>query len=326
MTKDTVERRERLLKVCKNIINNPRRVDVDAVAAFRKAVLRYADVQNIDRGQALKIYDSEGEVGVMVREAFDVLDASNMLKELDDRQRSSSTGAAYPRNRWYLDLLRDPDDIDEDDADADADADADEVGKANHHASVVADLLVESGRFTDRPEALHHLLHKPAGQALLARMKKAAKTKESNMDSIHSIMKSGGIGPTCAAIVAKGSTSISEHELVAAATAVAHERHPGLSASAAFAKVYADQGDEGRVLREAVNVAKVSQWLAGGSTVRAKAVDIGSNSAYGELMSKAEEYRNAHPELSISQAFEKIYQARDNVELAKRERIESALR
>jgi hypothetical protein len=100
---------ERLLNVCKNIINNPQKVDADAVAAYRKAVRQYADLQRITPDN---LYQSDGEVGVAVRGAWDVIDASNVLKELDDRERSSETGAAYPRNRWYLDLLRDPDDID----------------------------------------------------------------------------------------------------------------------------------------------------------------------------------------------------------------------
>jgi hypothetical protein len=68
-----------------------------------------------------------------------------------------------------------------------------------------------------------------------------------------------------------------------------------------------------------------NEWLRGDGEQHAKA-DSGSNSAYDALMLKAEAYRNAHPELSISQAFEKIYTNRDNVELAKRERIESAPR
>jgi hypothetical protein len=50
------------------------------------------------------------------------------------------------------------------------------------------------------------------------------------------------------------------------------------------------------------------------------------DSAYAALMRKAEEYRSAHPELSVAQCFEKIYTDRANVELAKRERIESAPR
>ena len=71
-----------------------------------------------------------------------------------------------------------------------------------------------------------------------------------------------------------------------------------------------------------------NEWLRGEGSQHAKA-DRGSNSeatAYGELMVKAEEYRDAHPELSISQAFEKIYTDRANIDLAKRERMESAPR
>jgi hypothetical protein len=51
-----------------------------------------------------------------------------------------------------------------------------------------------------------------------------------------------------------------------------------------------------------------------------------ADSAYAALMRKAEEYRGAHPELSVAQCFEKIYTDRGNIELAKRERVESAPR
>jgi hypothetical protein len=43
-------------------------------------------------------------------------------------------------------------------------------------------------------------------------------------------------------------------------------------------------------------------------------------------MHKAEAYRDAHPELSVAQCFERVYSDRSNIELAKRERIESAPR
>jgi hypothetical protein len=190
-------------------------------------------------------------------------------KELDDRERSDFSGAIYPRGpAFFLDLLTPDDDLDDEDtrAEDDEDDEDDDVEKqVDHHASVVANLLVESGRFPDRPAALHHLLHKPGGQALLARLHKAAKTeKESNMDTIHAIMKSGGIAATCACIVAKGETSISEHDLVAAATAVASERHPGLSPSQAFSKIYSAATDEARVLRDAINVAKATTVISGG--------------------------------------------------------------
>jgi hypothetical protein len=52
----------------------------------------------------------------------------------------------------------------------------------------------------------------------------------------------------------------------------------------------------------------------------------GADTAYAELMLKAEAYRSSHSELSISQAFEKIYTDRANIELAKRERRENAAR
>src|ERR1700730_10070565 len=42
---------------------------------------------------------------------------------------------------------------------ADASDDPIRPSAATHHASTVADLLIESGRFPDRTEALHHLLN-----------------------------------------------------------------------------------------------------------------------------------------------------------------------
>jgi hypothetical protein len=54
--------------------------------------------------------------------------------------------------------------------------------------------------------------------------------------------------------------------------------------------------------------------------------DRSEPAAYGELMVKAEEYRAAHPELSVAQCFEKIYTDPANIEIAKRERVESAPR
>jgi ribosomal protein L20A (L18A) len=230
--------------------------------------------------------------------------------------------------------------------------------------------------------------------------------KEQPMDTLHSIMKDGGIAGTCAAIVAKGTTTITQDEIVEAVSKVAHERYPELSSAQAFAKVYSDQGAEGRVLRSAINVAKASlaetmlgpglpvtvvgnqaaqdvdnateaeaaraelmrigrkqwprsskneiferafsdprnativarlyqrptptsiypmpnEWLAGDGSQDTKA-DRSEATAYDELMRKAEEYRSAHPELSEAQAFEKVFTAPANRELAKRERIESA--
>jgi hypothetical protein len=281
--------------------------------------------------------------------------------------------------------------------------DGTEKQRVDHHASTVADLLVESGSHPDRSAALDYLMHSPRGAALLHRM---SKKETAPMDTVYDILKAGSIAGFCAAIVAKRRTSISQDELVSAVSKVAHERWPELSEAQAYAKVDADP-IEGPVLRQAVNVTKDSlaqqmlgpglpltvvggpaaqdvdnateaeqaraelmrigrqqyprrtenevfemafsdprnattvarlyqrptptsiyplpnEWLRGDGSQHAKSDR--SNSAHDALMLKAEAYRNAHPELSISQAFEKIYTNRDNVELAKRERIESAPR
>src|SRR5262245_12623531 len=59
-----------------------------------------------------------------------------------------------------------------DDAQTDGDGDPVAGGGNDHHASKVADLLVESGKHPDRQAALDHLLHTASGQALLRRMHK----------------------------------------------------------------------------------------------------------------------------------------------------------
>jgi hypothetical protein len=159
-------------------------------------------------------------------------------------------------------VLEDLDDEDERDDDDDDDDDVEK--QTDHHASVVANLLVEAGSFGSRSEALHHVLRTPAGQGLLARLRKAVyQTKESNMDTLTSIMKDGGITKTCAAVIAKGSTSFSEFQIVEAATAVAADRHPDLSPAQAFAKIFSASTDEARVLREAINVAKQPTVISG---------------------------------------------------------------
>ena len=66
---------------------------------------------------------------------------------------------------------------DEEDAERERNGDgADTEKRVDHHASTVADLLVEAKSFPHRAAALDHLLHIHRGQALLQRMHKAADT------------------------------------------------------------------------------------------------------------------------------------------------------
>jgi hypothetical protein len=245
-----VARRERLLRLCKSIIADPRIVDDDIKAQFESAVLKYVHTQYDDPTRVLKrLYHDEGELGYLLRKAADRF----INKELDDEG--------------------------DDDHERDDDGGDDDTEKrVDHHASTVADLLVEAGSFPHRAAALRHLLHKPSGQALLSRMNK--KETVPMKDTVLTIMKDGSIAGVCAAIVAKGSTTISQDDLVAAASKVAHERWPELSESQAFAKVYADP-TEGRVLRQAIDVAKASlaeTMLGPGLPVQVVGGPAGANS------------------------------------------------
>jgi hypothetical protein len=113
-------------------------------------------------------------------------------------------------------------------------------GASDHHASTVADLLVEAGSFPHRAAALQHLLHKPSGQALLQRMHKTE--KELPMDKIEplrDVVKQRGLIAVAKSIVAEQrSYGITEHEFVELATEYAKAQHPELSGAQAFAKLY----------------------------------------------------------------------------------------
>jgi hypothetical protein len=135
--------------------------------------------------------------------------------------------------------LADGDEIDRDD-------DAGTEKRVDHHASTVADLLVEAGTHPDRSAALGYLMHSPHGAALLGRMSKAeAHTTGKDhptMDKtteLRAIAKAGGIIAVAKAITDENrSYGITEHEFVELATEHAKAAHPDLTEAAAFAKLY----------------------------------------------------------------------------------------
>src|SRR5262249_4950829 len=75
-------------------------------------------------------------------------------------------------------------------------------GGNDHHASKVADLLVESGKHPDRQSALDHLLHTAQGAAMLRRLHKSEDTTTMNpTDKLRDIAKRYGIGVIAKSIV-----------------------------------------------------------------------------------------------------------------------------
>jgi hypothetical protein len=170
---------------------------------------------------------------------------------------------------------------------AKADADGDKIarddggGASDHHASTVADLLVEAGSFPHRAAALQHLLHKPSGQALLQRMSKAAEQtgKELPMDkteTLRAIAKAGGIVAVAKAIIDENrSYGITEHEFVELIGESAQAEFPSLSKAQAFSKLYTEQSERGRTLQKSVAICKampfqvdVEPLVVGGADTR----------------------------------------------------------
>jgi hypothetical protein len=207
-------------------------------------------------------------------------------------------------------------------AKAEADERGNDAGSLLDHPIVqTARLLVASGHKADIASALDHLLNTANGQALLARMHKATDqpAKEEPMDTIFSIMKDAGIAGVCAAIVAKGSTSFTQAELVEAVTKIAVERYPELTKEQAFAKVYTDQGAEGLSLREAINVAKAMPFVAdltpamvGGTA--AQALDDPAEAIAQLKQLGARKW----PTASEAQQFERALTSPENAALARR--------
>jgi hypothetical protein len=267
---------------------------------------------------------------------------------------------------------------------------------ATHHASTVADLLVESGRFPHRTAALDHLLNSSRGSALLARLHKAAdQTKEYDMrhtETLESILKDAGPVSVCKSIVARGRSPCGEHELVAALAKhaggdrafsrlfeaeesvrracqiaksaefsvfdikpvvvggpdamhdanddddsavlraheeivrIAREKFPFLPADQAFARVFEDKNYAALAAQAHQRPGPTTVYAMPRAAAYTKSDPVPNTNtlAYAELMLKAEAYRSAHPELSLAQCFAKIYTDKGNVELAKRERIESS--
>jgi hypothetical protein len=134
----------------------------------------------------------------------------------------------------------------------------------NHPIVSLARLLVASGHKADIASALDYLLNTSHGSALLHRTSTLKAEKDDppmQQDTILSIMKSGSIAGVCAAIVAKGSTSISEEEICSAVGKIAVERWPELSKEQAFSKIFTASTDEARVLQKAIEIAKAMPFV-----------------------------------------------------------------
>jgi hypothetical protein len=224
-------------------------------------------------------------------------------------------------------------------ADHDVSEDPKHAPAVEHHASKIADLLVESGRHPNRAAALDHLLHSARGAALLRRLHKQEDTSMS--DNWTSIAKDHGIVAVAKFIVEDGAHVPSEGEFTALVTEFAKKAHPSLTPDQAFSRVFSADTPEAALLRQACAACKawpapisISPTMVGGSDAfptvtrrpgssagRKTDPADGLGTAYEQLTRLAESQRRAGE--SASQAFARIYADPANRHLADAERAES---
>ena len=171
---------------------------------------------------------------------------------------------------------------------------------AGHHASVAADLLVESGEFPSRQEALRHLLTTAHGAAHLQCLRTSK--KGTAMDATIKIAK--GIAET-------GRSWLTEEELTEKIFAHAQlDRRANESPHQAFARHFSANDEQGRAFRKAVAVAKSADVRPVGSD------DAAAEKAYAKLQKLAEQYRARNSHLSPEQSFAKVFADPANKALA----------
>jgi hypothetical protein len=108
---------------------------------------------------------------------------------------------------------------------------------------------------------------------------------------------------------------------------IGREKFPYLPPAIQFARIFEDKNYAALAARaNRVRAGDVYSMANAGPPYAKSDPTPNADTAYDELMRKAEAYRDAHPELSISQCFDKIYTDPANIEIAKRERMESAPR
>jgi hypothetical protein len=190
---------------------------------------------------------------------------------------------------------------------ADARGDGDGDGNS-HHASQIADLLVESGKHPDRQAALDHLLHNPRGAAMLQRLSKSEDSTPMPVN-FSDVVKSHGIALFKHMVSEGTSFGLSEEDVVKLATEHAQRVHSGDRGDVAFAKMFSATDEAGATLRAAVEVAKNASL----QDAVAAEVERDSREAMEEL-SKIGKAR--WPNLTPAQRFARAFET--NPELAKR--------
>jgi DNA-binding ferritin-like protein len=286
--------------VAQRIVDDPRSADADLAAALKSATLKLASRYS-NPTQALKqLYSAETELGDLLRRAVAIVTKADAADDGGDDAGDRSDSLA------------------------------------DHPIALIARLLVASGGQPDIASALHHLLHKPSGQALLTRLKAADQpAKDTPMESIEklkaeraqkllAIGKAGGAVAMAKIINADNDAhGLSEEEYTQILTEHAQKLFPDKTPDGAFAKLFSDNGADGTLLRRAHAVVKLSVFdiqptqVGGIDAMNAANDDTESSEAYKQLVDMAEKMRAASATpLSSDQAFARVFENPANAKLA----------
>jgi len=167
-----------------------------------------------------------------------------------------------------------------------------------------------------------------------------AKLCESDGDVVRAcgVLKAAEFEPFNVKPVVVGGEDVNPNDPSAAVRAreqiaeIGRKKFPFLPADVQFARVFEDKNYAALAVQAHQRPGPTTIYAGPGSAAPGRGAFSkadpapSTDSAYSELMTKAQAYQTAHPDLLIAQCFEKIYCDRANIELANRERQESAAR
>jgi hypothetical protein len=250
-----------------------------------------------------------------------------VLMKRDDRPRSKPHLERYARRlRKFQEMFDSPErdrrrSFNEIVGKADDRDDSGGGGASDHHASKVADLLVEAGSHPDRASALSHLLHSPQGQALLARMHKKddppMTSTSTHAEFVRDVVKQFGVVALAKSMVQdQKSYGLDEHQFTQLATEHAQRVYSNDRPDSAFSKLYESEES----VRRACQVAKAQTldvMVVGGPDATHEAINNTEQSeAYRQLVDMAEKLRAESPFLSADQAFARVFENPANGKLS----------
>jgi hypothetical protein len=326
------KRYQRVRSLTKHIIANPHNVDDGTKAALKAVVMKYVHGVYDDPTRVLERLYFDDDLGL--REAVAVVTKRQ-------QERSRATGAFYPPDEDGYPL--------DEDTRTDDDDDDDIVGKARTEkgkpmeslTSILKDLgpvrlcegICERQRAPCDEHELVAVLTKHVGDdRAFAKLYEA----EESVRRACGIAKATEFSVFDIKPVVVGGADVNPNDPSAAVRAyeeivrIGREKFPFLSADQQFARIFENKNYAALAAqahqRPGPSVVHPMPHASPRASTAKSDPAPNVDTAYATLLVKAREYQAAHPGLTEAQCFERIYTDRGNVELAKRERQESAAR